>query len=138
MKNVYVLIWKMWFDIRLLKGISREHFSPPPKVDSAMVMITRKKEPVIPHKDYSAFLGLAEHAFKNPQASVGLALRGIFTPPQLKRLRRALKIDHEKPVGTLREDQWGIVFQTMVQHVPRVRWPRINKRKFDRQRKSPR
>ncbi|MGR3205474.1 23S ribosomal RNA methyltransferase Erm [Bacillus glycinifermentans] len=137
-KNVYVLIWKMWFDIRLLKGISREHFSPPPKVDSAMVMITRKKEPVIPHKDYSAFLGLAEHAFKNPQASVGLALRGIFTPPQLKRLRRALKIDHEKPVGTLREDQWGIVFQTMVQHVPRVRWPRINKRKFDRQRKSPR
>ncbi|RAL24184.1 23S ribosomal RNA methyltransferase Erm [Thermoflavimicrobium daqui] len=127
-KSSYVLVWKMWFDISIVKEISREHFSPPPRVDSAMVMITRKKETVIPHKDYMAFRGLAEYALKKPQAPIDFALQGIFTPPQMKHLRRNLKINHEQPIGTLNESQWGIVFKTMVQYVPRYQWPRVNKR----------
>ncbi|CAH0120217.1 rRNA adenine N-6-methyltransferase [Paenibacillus sp. CECT 9249] len=127
-KNAYVLVWRMRFDIRLVKTISRDHFSPPPKVDSAMVTITRKKEAVIASKDCIAFAGLAEYALKEPQSPIDLALRGIFTPPQMKHLRRNLKMNHEQLIGTLNEKQWGTVFQTMVQMVPRHYWPRANKR----------
>lgn len=127
MKNSYVLVWKMWFDIRFVKAISRDDFSPPPSVDSAMVMITRKRAPVLPQKGYSVFLGLAEYALKQPEAPIEFAFRGIFTPPQMKLLRRKLNIENEKPVGTLNEEQWGIVYQTMVQYVPYHKWPRVKR-----------
>lgn len=78
-KNFYVLVWRMWFDIHFVKGISRDNFTPSPSVDSAMVMITRKKEAVIRQRDYLAFLGLAEYALKKPKVPIEFALRGIFT-----------------------------------------------------------
>ncbi|MFN2744005.1 MULTISPECIES: 23S ribosomal RNA methyltransferase Erm [Bacillus] len=129
-KNFYVLVWKMWYDIRLVQVISKENFSPPPKVDSALVMITRKKEAVISHKDYMAFMGLAQYALKKPQAPLDLALRGIFTSPQMKHLKRNLNINSGTSIERLNEYQWGVVFKTMVQHVPRARWPRVNKKKI--------
>lgn len=131
-KNAYVLAWRMWFDIRYVKEVSRDYFSPPPKVDSAIIKITRKKEPVIPYKDYITFLGLAEHALKKPQFPIDFALRGIFTLPQIKHLRKNLKVDKGTPVGTLSEGQWGIIFKTMIQYVPRFYLPRIKKRNLNR------
>lgn len=131
-KNAYVLAWRMWFDIRYVKEVSRDHFSPPPRVDSAIIRITRKKEPVIPYKDYIAFLGLAENALKKPQFPIDFALRGIFTPPQIKHLRKNLKVNKGTPIGTLSEVQWGIIFKTMVQYVPRFYWPKIKKRNLKR------
>lgn len=131
-RNSYVLVWRMWFDIRLVRGVSREHFSPPPSVDSAMVMITRKKEVAIPHKDYIAFLGLVEYALHKPNAPFDLALRGIFTPPQMKHLARNLNINKEHPIGSLDENQWKMIYKTMAQYVPRHAWPRVNKRNLGR------
>lgn len=131
-KNAYVLAWRMWFDIHYFKGVSRDHFSPPPRVDSAIIKITRKKEPMIPHKDYFVFLGLAEHVLKKPQFPIDFALKGIFTSLQMKHLRKNLKVHHETSVGTLSELQWGIIFKTMVQYVPRSYWPRIKKKNLNR------
>nr|WP_090890147.1 23S ribosomal RNA methyltransferase Erm [Evansella caseinilytica] len=126
-KNVDVLAWRMWFDIRYVKGISRDNFSPPPSVDSAMVYINRKKAPMLPTKDYAAFLGLVEYALKEPRASIDTALRGIFTSPQLKRLKQAIGASAETPIGMLAENQWGVVFNSMTQYVQRSLWPRITK-----------
>ncbi len=44
-KDRYIITWRMYFNMRLVRGISRDNFSPPPKVDSAMVYISRKKRP---------------------------------------------------------------------------------------------
>ncbi|SEM72582.1 23S ribosomal RNA methyltransferase Erm [Lihuaxuella thermophila] len=126
-KNSYVLAWRMWFDLRYVKEISRYHFSPPPRVDSAMIMISRKKEPVVPYKDHSAFLGLAQYALQEPYAPVEKALRGIFTAPQMKHLKRNLGMINETPIGSLTESQWGMVFKTMSQYVQRPLWPRAIK-----------
>lgn len=128
-RNDYALVWKMWFDIDYVRKVSRNHFSPRPRVDSAMVKITRKKEPVIPYKDYYAFFGLAHYALKKPQLPIDMALYGIFTKPQMKMLRRMLRVNSEKPIGTLNENEWGIIFKTMVQYVPHLRWPRGPKKR---------
>ncbi|QQK79456.1 23S ribosomal RNA methyltransferase Erm [Salicibibacter cibi] len=128
-KNSYVLAWRMWFDIRYVKGISRNNFSPPPKVDSALVLITRRKEPIVQAKDYAAFLGLAQYAFKQPGATIGNALKGVFTPPQLKHLRKELDVTNEIPIGSLTDIQWGIVFNTMTQYVQQPLWPRAKRNK---------
>ncbi|MBO0992960.1 23S ribosomal RNA methyltransferase Erm [Bacillus sp. SD088] len=126
-KDYYVLAWKMWFDICYVRKISRNNFSPPPKVDSAMITITRKKEPIVPHKDYLIFLGLAQYGLKHPQATIGVALKGIFTPPQLKQLRRNLGVTNDTSIGLMTASQWGVVFNTMIKYVHRPLWPRVRK-----------
>ncbi|MGP4041841.1 23S ribosomal RNA methyltransferase Erm [Gracilibacillus sp. D59] len=130
-KNPYVIAWRMWFDIRYVKGISRKNFSPPPRVDSALITINRKVRPIVPIADYLIFWGMADYVLKNPQLSIDLALRGVFTPPQIKHLKRNLGIKNDFPVSSLSEQQWGIIFETMVKHVPRFRWPKMKKGKLD-------
>ncbi|WP_040978845.1 23S ribosomal RNA methyltransferase Erm [Oceanobacillus jeddahense] len=129
-KDPYVIAWRMWFDIRYVKEISRKNFSPPPRVDSAMITIDRKAQPIVPYNDYLIFWGLVDYALKNPQLPIELALKGIFTPPQLKHLKRGLRIKNEVTVANLSEQQWGIIFETMKQHVPKFRWQTIKKNKL--------
>ncbi|WP_440896662.1 23S ribosomal RNA methyltransferase Erm [Amphibacillus sp. Q70] len=124
-KDSYVAAWRMWFDIRYIKGISRNYFSPPPRVDSAMITINRKANPLVPITDYFIFWGLVDYALKKPQLSIDFALRSVFTPPQIKHLKRKLRIMDEIPIATLSAQQWGIVFEAMVKHVPRFRWPKV-------------
>lgn len=131
-KDPYVITWRMWFDIKYVKEISRKNFSPPPKVDSAMITINRKAEPIVPIAEYALFWGLAAYALKNPQSPIDFALRGIFTIPQLKHLKRNMRINSAVPVAGLSEHQWGIIFEAMVKHVPRFRWPKIRKGMFIR------
>lgn len=132
MKNAYVLLWRMWFDIHYVQSISRNHFSPPPSVESAMITIRRKAAPIIPVKDYLAFRGLAEYVLREPNAVMAPVLRGIFTSPQLKHLRRELKVGSDVPVWALSERQWGLVFQAMKRYVPQPLWPRVRKKDVNR------
>lgn len=123
-KDPYIIAWRMWFDIRYVKVISRVNFSPPPRVDSAMMMITRKAEPIVPYRDSPLFWRLVCYVLKNPHAPIDFALRGVFTPPQIKQLKRNLGIKDEMVAGGLSAQQWGLIFETMVRHVPKFRWPK--------------
>ncbi len=127
-KDSYVLTWRMWFDIHYIKDISKNNFSPPPKVDSAMVEITRRIEPIVQKKYYLAFLGLAQYALKQPNAPLGFALQGIFTLPQLKHIRKSLGVTNETSIGSLTNPQWGLVFNTMIKYVQRPLWPKVKKK----------
>lgn len=127
-KDPYIIVWRMWFDIWYVKGISRRNFSPPPRVDSAMITIMRKARPIVPIADYLIFWGMVDYVLKNPRLSIDLALRGVFTSPQIKYLKRNLGIKSDFPVMSLSEKQWGIIFETMVKHVPKFRWPKIKKK----------
>jgi 23S rRNA (adenine-N6)-dimethyltransferase len=122
-RNDYVLCWKMWFELRYVKTVPRECFSPPPRVESAIVVISRKTAPIVPYKECAAFRGLAEWALRDPAAAFEAALRGLFTRPQLKQLRRNIGLDPETPVSMLSEVQWGGIFNAMSQFVPRHLWP---------------
>lgn len=129
-KDPYVIAWRMWFDIRFVKGISRKYFSPPPRVDAAIVVIHRKAEPIVPYRDYLVFWGLADYMLQHPSVSIDDALRGVFTVPQIKRLKRNLRINSDVPVGALSVQQWGMVYDTMVKYVPQYRWPKLKKATF--------
>lgn len=122
--NPYILKWRMWFEFQLGRSISRKNFSPPPRVDSAVLTIQRKDKSSIPLRHHSLFMALAEYGLKYPQLSINNVLKGVFTPPQIKRLIQATGLDQDAPVCSLSEYQWGIVFNTMIQHVPPFRWPK--------------
>ncbi|QKG84419.1 23S ribosomal RNA methyltransferase Erm [Kroppenstedtia pulmonis] len=126
--NPYILKWRMWFEFQLGRSISRKNFSPPPNVDSAVLSIQRKDNPSVSLKHHSLFTALAEFGLKYPQLAINKVLKGVFTPPQIKRLVQATGLDQDAPICSLSEYQWGIVFNTMMQHVPPFRWPKIRRR----------
>lgn len=130
-KDSYIIAWKMWFDICYVKEVSRKNFAPPPKVDSAIITIKRKVKPIVPAKDFLIFWGLADYLLINPQMPVDLALRSIFTATQIKHLKKNVRIKQETSVATLSEEQWEKIFTTMIDYVPKFRWPKIRKRKVE-------
>ncbi|MDF2652121.1 MAG: rRNA ((6)-)-methyltransferase [Paenibacillus sp.] len=124
-----ILGWKMWYDIRLVRTVSPDHFSPPPRVDSAVVAVSRKVQPTVPPHHYERFFALAAYGLRDPGLPFDRAMAGVYTPPQLARLVKTLKIDRHQPVCRLNEHQWGELFLAMLQHVQPQRWPKLPKHK---------
>lgn len=127
-KDPYVMAWRMWFDLSIERGISREHFSPPPKVDSAMVSIVRKKNPLVSYKNVKALHLLLDFGLKYPNAHIDGLFRAIFTAPQAKKARLAINGTPDKVINSLSTEQWAILTETMVRYVPRHLWPKKGNR----------
>ncbi|WP_246079733.1 23S ribosomal RNA methyltransferase Erm [Paenibacillus piri] len=134
MTNPQLLSWRMRYDMELVQTLPPSYFSPPPKVECCILSIWRKASPEVPCRYGAFFTGLAEWGLRNPKLPFGEAFSTVFTPPQLKHLASRLGIDRDKPVSTLNEREWGVIFQTMLDHVPSYRWPKTShnqKRKRD-------
>lgn len=126
--NPRILVWRLWFDMKLVRTLSPYHFSPPPSVDSAVLILERKKEPAVPMCRHNRFRALAVHGLKYPRLPICEALKDVFTVPQINRLARDMKLDRDTPIGALNERQWGKVFNTMIQRVKSFRWPKLSRR----------
>ncbi|HAM80492.1 23S ribosomal RNA methyltransferase Erm [Ornithinibacillus bavariensis] len=123
-KDWYVMAWRMWFDIRIEKGISRDNYSPPPRVDTAMVSIVRKKQPLVSYKNVKTLQALLAYGLKYPTVPVNNFLRSIFTAPQAKKVRAEINVVPEQTVNSLNEEHWSTICNTMIQYVPPYLWPR--------------
>lgn len=123
-----ILKWRIWFDIRMVRTISPDHFSPRPRVDSAILTICRRASTTVPPKHHLRFMALAVHGLRFPQLPFFQALGEVFSPPQIMKLARSLGIDRNHPICQLTELQWSILFMAMLQHVQPDRWPRIPKK----------
>lgn len=122
--NPRILTWRMWFELKWVREVSRRYFSPPPSVDSAILRIRRRSHPSVPHHHQQQFMALAAYGLKYPQLPINEALKGIFTMPQMKHLVKNVGVERHTPIGSLTEHQWGVVFQTMMRHVEPFRWPK--------------
>lgn len=121
-----ILSWRMHYDMRLVRTVSPQHFAPPPKVDSAILAINRRKKPLIATQHQPKFRALAAYGLRDSRLPLLASLAGVFTPPQITKLVRVLGVGRELPIGRLNEEQWGTVFHTMLQHVPSNRWPQFS------------
>ena len=94
--------------MRLVRTVSPQHFAPPPKVDSAILAINRRKKPLIATQHQPKFRALAAYGLRDPRLPLFASLAGVFTPPQITKLVRVLGVDRELPIGRLNEEQWGL------------------------------
>lgn len=119
-----LLMWKMFFIFKLESVIPRTHFAPPPSVDSAILSIKRRDSAYIPAQEARRFVAFAAYVLSVPQLSVALALKGIFTAPQLKKVLLEAGLHREQTVQEIELEQWGTLFNAMLKHVPAFRWPK--------------
>ncbi len=62
--NPRILGWRMWFDVTFVQTVSSDHFSPPPRVNAAILRISRKNRPPVAIGEHRRFMGLAVHALR--------------------------------------------------------------------------
>lgn len=75
---------QLLFNIRLLKKVKRGSFSPPPEVDSAIILLEKKSSRIDPWVE-KVILALFQH--KNQLISKALRHAGIPAPPGLPKKR---------------------------------------------------
>ncbi|MCR6105070.1 23S ribosomal RNA methyltransferase Erm [Salipaludibacillus agaradhaerens] len=128
-KNPDIILWRMWFDLKIIKRLPATYFSPPPSVSSAVLKIRRKTTPLISYKNGQHFHALVSYALAYPIQPLSRALSGIFTPRQVTHLVKTLNVSRETSINQLCEEQWKTVFETMSKHVDRRYWPSAKKKR---------
>ncbi len=93
---------------RLVLTIPAESFTPPPRVDSALVILEVRERPAVDVPDMDSFFRLVEAVFQFRRKQLGGALgriAGIGSEAAAKRLREA-SIDPERRAQTLSLGEW--------------------------------
>lgn len=122
--NPQILTWRIWYDIRLVRTVPSNHFSPPPRVDSAVVTVIKKNHAAVPLNLQGKFKALASHGLRNPHLPISESMGEVFTHPQMTKLVKAMGVNRNQPICSLNEQQWGLLFLTMIKHVEPYRWPK--------------
>ena len=72
-----------FYDIEYLFDVPPTSFTPPPKVMSGMIRLTRKKEALVV-KSERAYIVLVKTAFNQRRKTLRNAVKALFTPEELK------------------------------------------------------
>ncbi|MFS0726812.1 ribosomal RNA small subunit methyltransferase A [Paenibacillus sp. 1P07SE] len=119
-----VLAWQMNYRMTVRKTVPRSHFSPPPKVDAALVSLERRGDPQLAAGQHQRFRAFAGYLLRHACEPLYEALRPVFTAEQIKRMMKQAGTDRDQSSARLSIRQWGILFSAMLQYVPSHRWPR--------------
>ncbi len=102
---------QVFAEARLVLTIPAGSFTPPPRVDSALVVLEVRDKPAVDVPDMNAFFRLVEAVFQFRRKQLGGALgriAGIGSEAAGKRLRDA-GIDPERRAQTLSLDEWQTI-----------------------------
>lgn len=72
-----------FYDVEYLFDVSNDCFNPPPKVQSGVIRLKRRKEPLIVRSD-KAYKLLVKTAFNQRRKTLRNAVRGLFAPELLQ------------------------------------------------------
>lgn len=103
---------QVFAEARLVLTIPAESFTPPPQVDSALVVLEVREQPAVDVVDMDSFFRLVEAVFQFRRKQLGGALgriAGIGSDAAAKRLRDA-GIDPERRAQTLSLGEWERVY----------------------------
>jgi len=94
--------------VRVLFRVPPESFTPPPRVDSAVIRIDVYDEPLVPEADLAGFFTVVRSGFRNPRKQLHNALgEGLWLPPAgAGELLQRADIDPIRRAGTLTIEEW--------------------------------
>lgn len=113
-----IIGWNTWYNISIVNRVSPQVFSPAPSVQSAMVKIDRRKQPLVNPKKYYGYIAFVASLLKRPKMRMRDALKRIFTWNQIKRISRDAGINRNYPIANLTFLQWAHCFNTMQKLIP--------------------
>lgn len=122
--NPYTILYRTFFDIRLMYEVPQGSFLPPPKVRSALIRIERKETVGICITQKRQYLDFLIFMLKFPNKSIRVILKTIFRKQQVREVSNQYQINPDSDVVDLSVYQWAGCFRYMVEKVPRQYHPR--------------
>ena len=114
-ETLFSLLHKPWFDIAIAGGVSRGDFTPPPRVASALLRITRRDDPLVGAAGATRYRTFVREAFGHGAPEASRALRRYVTARQFRRLGDDLGFARTCRASQLTFEQWLGVFR-FVEH----------------------
>jgi 23S rRNA (adenine-N6)-dimethyltransferase len=114
-ESLYGILLKPRFELELIHRFRRSDFVPAPRVDVVMLRLRKRGPPLLTRNEMALFRDFVVYSFTAAQPSLRSALKCIFTPVQLKRLRHNLSLDLSMPPTSLRFEQWLCLFDCFKQ-----------------------
>jgi 23S rRNA (adenine-N6)-dimethyltransferase len=100
------ILAKPFFEFQILAQLRRTDFSPVPNVDSVLLRIKRRPDPLLDRQDIALYREFVEYGFGKWKPNLRLAFKNVFTYKQWKRLSRDLEIAFNATATELRFEQW--------------------------------
>jgi 16S rRNA (adenine1518-N6/adenine1519-N6)-dimethyltransferase len=96
------------YDVKLGKIIKAELFVPPPKVDSQVVILKKRKEPLFKDIDHRGYMRVVKAGFSNPRKKLRSSLSaGLgINKDQADELLKKAKINGDLRAQNLTLDDW--------------------------------
>jgi 23S rRNA (adenine-N6)-dimethyltransferase len=102
----FSVLVKPLFEFQILAGLRRTDFDPVPNVDSVLLLIRRRKVPLIKKEDIALYRGFVYHGFGGWKARLRSAYKNVFTYKQWKRMSRELSFPLDATPTELSFEQW--------------------------------
>ncbi|MBI3622254.1 MAG: ribosomal RNA small subunit methyltransferase A [Nitrospirae bacterium] len=101
------IVAQLYAEIKLAFTVSPGSFRPPPKVDSAVVTVTPRPDPLIALEDEAAFLRLVRHGFAHRRKTIRNNLSHVLPADRCDALLDNAGIDPKRRPETLSLEEWG-------------------------------
>ena len=101
--------WRAWYDVSIAGRLARTAFTPPPRVDAAVLRLRRRSHPLVDAEDHDAYLRFLSRAFGR-QVPVKIALAPHLSTLQVKRLAPTLGFAPSARARDLDSIQWAELF----------------------------
>lgn len=106
--GLLTILSQFWADCKILQEVSRKAFYPSPKVDSALIKLTIKKEPKLKLTDYKHFRKTIKSAFSQRRKNIkNTLISGGFSKEIVQKTLRTLNIDENIRAEKLSISQLG-------------------------------
>jgi 23S rRNA (adenine-N6)-dimethyltransferase len=94
------LSWAPWWELRLVRKVPAAAFRPPPSVDSGIVVVDRRSEPLLPQFEAKPFRSFVRRGFTHGP-------RAVATAVELRRL----SLGPRTRAGEIGVDEWIALFR---------------------------
>jgi 23S rRNA (adenine-N6)-dimethyltransferase len=110
-ETLFSLLVKPFFDLQIRLQLKRTDFWPSPNVDSVMLSIKRRTNPLIEPRDAGRYREFVQYGFGRWKPNLKLAFENIFTYKQWKRLAHDLEFPLNATPTELSLQQWSGLYQ---------------------------
>ena len=105
-ETLFSILSKPLFEFQILTHLRRTDFCPVPNVDSVLLSIKRREEPLIGIQEVGLYREFVRYGFGRWKPNLKLAFKSVFTYKQWKHLAKELNFPLDATPTELRFDQW--------------------------------
>ncbi len=112
MNSLHALV-NNYFEISLLQKVSPGQFSPPPKVDSAVISLERKSAPIIPLEEWITYEDFLRKLFSNRRKQLLSVLKNYYEKNKIMQTLQQLDINTSVRAETLNFEEVTSIYKQL-------------------------